>query len=975
MNNHISIVMSWVDTDNRFLAALRTRLRPFQREGWEVWSRDDIRAGEVINQVYRGKLFSADMLVVLVSSDYLGSDYALDSELFPALQLRSNGQLKIIPIIVRPTELSNTPFFETQNLPPKGAISTSMDPDETWIMIMREIKKIADDIISKKPKFIDDALQQNFYLHNHPLVGREQSLVFLDAVLDDQSVRIVSLYGDAGVGKSALVIHWIRKCLAEQRKYRYLSSSFFQKNHNEDSAVNQNEQWTRGQHIAREVSSESTIFILDILEMLQTDKDGNIKDKNLLGFLSYIDHLSADRSSRCLCVLLSRSKIKIPFQLRTSYRQHCLTVLSRDAAREILKNSGINASQSALDEATKYLGYHPLSLVLAAEYVKLYKRGRLDFIRDIPLLSRVNENGLNQIYAESVMKAYESQLSNSLLTGSRLPLSVLYYISLFDRTIKWDWLQENFFSVSNNISQEEIDKAIDQLVSLRLIDVSKDRTKLTCHALIREYFSSVFSKQDQDSWRQAHMRLYEYFQKKAVKNPHTLEQMEPLFLSLRHGCKAGLYQDALDKVYKGLILRTDQTLGNYDSLLNCISNFFEPWEWGQPIQAGLTKESRYFILIQAAKYLSMTRGFADPEVHTALSAAKALCSGEQETFEIERKLWSYYIVNGDPRFKIAYKLSIDWVTEDKSLQLECLLIQGISLFYLSDIRKAHDVFQAAVKLYDEDSARHAMEITLSDQEPGVLGLSYHALVLLDLGLMQQSLERTNRAVALAESIHHPSSLSLALTICSMIHSARGEYKSSSSMAKRAVSVAQTHGYVFFESIARVYQGWAEVMLGSPSLGLSVMQEAFNVYQHTASKINQILFRQKLASACLKNNDLISGMQHVNAVKIILGSQVDRGDSEITRIEGELLLASDPTKNHEVEELFRKSRDFALGRQNLLYELRTVISWSELLALHDRIDDAYIMLNNVYGQFAELIDTGDLGHAKDLLMKWNSKTKR
>jgi tetratricopeptide (TPR) repeat protein len=110
-------------------------------------------------------------------------------------------------------------------------------------------------------------------------------------------------------------------------------------------------------------------------------------------------------------------------------------------------------------------------------------------------------------------------------------------------------------------------------------------TDLDCHPLIREYFGRQLQAQQPEAWRQAHETLYGYYKALPEKElPDTLEEMQPLFSAVAHGCAAGLHQQALDEVYYSRVQRDERTnylcskLGAFSDDLATISHFFiAPW--------------------------------------------------------------------------------------------------------------------------------------------------------------------------------------------------------------------------------------------------------------------------------------------------------------------------------------------------------------------------------------------------------------
>src|SRR5260370_4508376 len=111
--------------------------------------------------------------------------------------------------------------------------------------------------------------------------------------------------------------------------------------------------------------------------------------------------------------------------------------------------------------------------------------------------------------------------------------------------------------------------------------------------------------------------------------------MEPLFLAVICGCNAGLFHEALHEVYIPRIQRGNayfaaNVLGARGPLLSVLVHFFEQGRWGFPAETGvegqsLTAEDHLFILMQAALYLTVTRGFAAPEARICYERVESLC--------------------------------------------------------------------------------------------------------------------------------------------------------------------------------------------------------------------------------------------------------------------------------------------------------------------------------------------------------------
>jgi hypothetical protein len=132
--------------------------------------------------------------------------------------------------------------------------------------------------------------------------------------------------------------------------------------------------------------------------------------------------------------------------------------------------------------------------------------------------------------------------------------------------------------------------------------------------------------------------------------------MEPLFLAVICGCRAGLFREALHEVYIPRIQRGDvhfaaNVLGARGALLLVLVHFFEHARWGSPVETGaeeqsLTAEDQLFILTQATLYLTATRGPASPEMRICYQLAEPLCHS------LNRPLLLYVTLMGQWRYSL-----------------------------------------------------------------------------------------------------------------------------------------------------------------------------------------------------------------------------------------------------------------------------------------------------------------------------------
>jgi TIR domain len=113
------------------------------------WHDRKIEPGDTWSQVISDNLKKADIVILLVSVDFINSKYCYDIEMGQALDRAADGNTVIIPVIARSCLWKNTPFSSYQALPTDGrAISSWPDQDEALSVVAEGIQQVAERILS-----------------------------------------------------------------------------------------------------------------------------------------------------------------------------------------------------------------------------------------------------------------------------------------------------------------------------------------------------------------------------------------------------------------------------------------------------------------------------------------------------------------------------------------------------------------------------------------------------------------------------------------------------------------------------------------------------------------------------------------------------------------------------------------------------------------------------------------------------------
>src|SRR5216683_602270 len=136
----VKIFFCYAREDEPLLNKLKTHLRPLQREGLiEIWYDRDISAGTEWETEIKQRLNAAQIVLLLVSPDFMDSDYCYSIEMKKALERRARGEAEVIPIILRHVYWHGEPLGRLQALPKDGKPVT--DPD--WYNLDRAFYDVA----------------------------------------------------------------------------------------------------------------------------------------------------------------------------------------------------------------------------------------------------------------------------------------------------------------------------------------------------------------------------------------------------------------------------------------------------------------------------------------------------------------------------------------------------------------------------------------------------------------------------------------------------------------------------------------------------------------------------------------------------------------------------------------------------------------------------------------------------------------
>ncbi len=143
LDNPIKIFFCYAHKDEMLLNKLKTHLVSLKRLGLiDFWHDRDINAGTEWEREISDQLNLAQIILLLISPDFMNSNYCYSVEMKYALERHKRGEARVISVILRPVLWRETPIGKLQVLPTGARPIT----DPYWVTQDRGFHKVAEGI-------------------------------------------------------------------------------------------------------------------------------------------------------------------------------------------------------------------------------------------------------------------------------------------------------------------------------------------------------------------------------------------------------------------------------------------------------------------------------------------------------------------------------------------------------------------------------------------------------------------------------------------------------------------------------------------------------------------------------------------------------------------------------------------------------------------------------------------------------------
>jgi hypothetical protein len=468
-----------------------------------------------------------------------------------------------------------------------------------------------------------------------------------------------------------------------------------------------------------------------------------------------------------------------------------------------------------------------------------------------------------------------------------------------------------------------------------------DPGHMDAHPLVREHFGEQLRRERTEAWKECNKRLYNHYRTLAPKLPDSFREMEPLFLAVICGCNAGLFREALHEVYIPRIQRGNacfaaKVLGATGPLLSVLVHFFENGRWGSPVQMAvegqsLTAEDELFILTQAAKYLTATRGMGAPEARICYERAEPLCHslGRPRLLCLAlRGQWRFSFMTDklSATMQIAERVySLAEEQNDAALMIGAYSGLAGTLHFLGDFESTRRYARLGVQIWRSGNVQpYAEELHL----PVVNCLCHGAHSEWHLGEIASCRTAMAEAISLAKELKDMHALALALNYAALLGIAERNPAEVDRLASELIELSTRHNFMYWLAVGAIHRGWARSASGDTVEGITSIERGIGDFRATGSVLALPFYLALKAEALYLADRTFEALEVLNEAEA-LAERFDQSFwcAELHRLRG-VFLATIGAEETQIEASFCAAIGIAKQQKSISLAKRAEATYAE-----------------------------------------------
>ena len=143
----MKVFISYSHKDDAALERLHIHLAVLRRDGHiDEWFDREILAGGEIDAEVVERVESSGLFLLLVSPDFLASDYCVEREMERSLERHRSGDARVVPIIVEPCDWASTPLRDLKALPRDSKpVSDWTNENNAYLDVVKELRRVLEE--------------------------------------------------------------------------------------------------------------------------------------------------------------------------------------------------------------------------------------------------------------------------------------------------------------------------------------------------------------------------------------------------------------------------------------------------------------------------------------------------------------------------------------------------------------------------------------------------------------------------------------------------------------------------------------------------------------------------------------------------------------------------------------------------------------------------------------------------------------
>ena len=148
----IKVFFSYAHEDETLLNKLKDHLALLKRQGTiSIWHDRDISAGQDWKTTISSHLNTDDLILLLISSAFIASDYCYSIEGKRALERHKAGEARVIPVLLQPYHLKNAPFNHLEFLPrDRNPVTKWLNQEDAFENIAEGVHKVVEELLAEQ---------------------------------------------------------------------------------------------------------------------------------------------------------------------------------------------------------------------------------------------------------------------------------------------------------------------------------------------------------------------------------------------------------------------------------------------------------------------------------------------------------------------------------------------------------------------------------------------------------------------------------------------------------------------------------------------------------------------------------------------------------------------------------------------------------------------------------------------------------